>query len=387
MIKYKNKKLYLGNSAFANFFHKKGQSKNNFKFKPKLSTNKDSIIKLENKINLINIKPRFNWVTCFEPDSHLKKFYIKIMKSINFKKNYKISIGGFSFKDKPLLDKFSSKNFKKQILDPKKDFKIRNSIFLAETIIDKFENLEIDHKTPRLKFDILIVRHVLEHSRDIHNFIHKLMNFVKNEGYLVIEVPDCGRSMKYGDPSMIWEEHKYYFTYNNFINFCKTLGYKIIFKYSYKDSLDDSVVCCLQKKTTKSFFNKNYKDSLSLFKYYIALNKNFIYTKNTLNNYSKKGKIAIYGASHLTFSFINIFNLHKYFLFIIDDNKNKLNYLSPVNLSIVPLNQKNLSMVKYCLLGVNPNHHDSLKKKIHKINNKIKVFSIFPSTKYFYGKT
>ena len=55
------------------------------------------------------------------------------------------------------------------------------------------------------------------------------MFIIQNNGYLLLEIPDCNRAINTGDPTLYWEEHNYYFTSDTFKNFLKKRNYKLIY--------------------------------------------------------------------------------------------------------------------------------------------------------------
>ena len=85
-----------------------------------------------------------------------------------------------------------------------------------ETIQDKISKANTNKIIKRnKKADVLIVRHILEHSYNTINFIQSLKKLVNHDGYLIFEVPDCKESFSSTDYTTIWEEHILYFTENS----------------------------------------------------------------------------------------------------------------------------------------------------------------------------
>ena len=79
-------------------------------------------IKLVNPFPINELKPKFDWITCFEPENHLDELTNDIVKIINLKKNSKIL--GYSFKDETTLTRLKKKRFFKFIhIKPKRGFK------------------------------------------------------------------------------------------------------------------------------------------------------------------------------------------------------------------------------------------------------------------------
>lgn len=84
---------------------------------------------------------------------------------------------------------------------------------------DKF----IDDK----KFDVIIMSHVLEHVIDSREILEKLKNVLSDQGYLFIEVPNCG-SKKYLEESILTQPHIHHFTKQSIQKLLESLELKII---------------------------------------------------------------------------------------------------------------------------------------------------------------
>src|SRR5437868_1382223 len=62
------------------------------------------------------------------------------------------------------------------------------------------------------KFDLVVVRQVLEHIVDFENFFACVKLVLREDGLLFIDVPDFSPGSSVGDLSVLWEEHVSYFT-------------------------------------------------------------------------------------------------------------------------------------------------------------------------------
>ena len=369
-------KINLGLFPVLNRFYKyKNRSSPKYNFTLKI---KNSLICLDKPFPLNQLIPKHNWLTIFEPEDHLKNLSLTIKKFKKF--NSKSIIGSFSIKDKPLINFF--KNITKNIytLNPNKDFNKINKLASFESF-DKYFINNISFIRNKYKMcDLLIVRHVLEHSTNIKVFLSSLKKMIRKDGLLLLEVPDCEKQFNCGDITVLWEEHNFYFTESSLRFFLQSQGFEIIkfvrYKYPMEDSLavllkitndDSDVKPVLFKNTLLVTFQKNLFDQQKLF-------------RNFLTKYNKK--IIFYGAGHTTFAFIYILKIQSYVKCIIDDNPNKINKYSPFD-SIKIISSSSLNHIEHkqiCILGVNPSSHSNI------INNNKKFlfkggsfFSIFPN--------
>ena len=119
--------------------------------------NKLGCISLQNPFPVSELKPRFGWITCFEPEDHLDELVEKILTLQNI--NKKSIIGAFSFKDDTTLNRLNNIGFKNTWrIDPRLDLKISKKIFSIETLQDYFnknvfKNIMLNHQ----KCDILLL--------------------------------------------------------------------------------------------------------------------------------------------------------------------------------------------------------------------------------------
>ena len=83
------------------------------------------------------------------------------------------------------------------------------------------------------KFDIILMRHVLEHVFNLNNFLKKIKKNIKSKNsFLVIEVPNRNslwrRIMKKRWPGYFYPFHYYVFSKTFLINYLNKKGFKIV---------------------------------------------------------------------------------------------------------------------------------------------------------------
>ena len=158
--------------------------KNKFKKSPKFPfkvdiSERNGLISLNKPFPVHEIKPRFDWITCSEPEDHLDDLVDVLIQLPGISK--KSVIASFSFKDISTLERLKKKGFLNQwSIDPKEDLEIKDKKCSIETLQSKF-NLKSAAKILG-KYglaDIVIVRHVLEHSYNINNFVSSIKKLIK----------------------------------------------------------------------------------------------------------------------------------------------------------------------------------------------------------------
>ena len=345
-------------------------------------------IQLECPFPVEEIKPRYDWLTCFEPEDHLDNLVEKITNLPNI--NRDSIFAGYSFKDDSTLDRLKAKNYLNQWrISPKEDLGIKDSCASVETYQSIFNISKAEEIQCRLGYsDVVIVRHVIEHAYDLEQFVSAINMLTNPDGYIVWELPDCERSLNQGDCTTLWEEHIHYFTRFTIKQFLEDRGFSIVHFESYSYPLENSIVVITTKSKEKksnvihnmSIVNKECERAY-LFAEKLSERKKTVHFK--LNQFKKNnGPIAIFGAGHLAVTFISIMGLSDMIDIVIDDNPNKNGMIMPIgNIKIVGSDILNKGDIKLCLLGLNPQNQSKVIEKHNSFINTGGIFSsIFPGT-------
>ena len=128
------------------------------------------------------------------------------------------------------------------------------------------------------------------------------------------------------------------------------------------------------------------KSIFSLFKSKIETRTSKI--KKVLNQHKKDGKkIAIFGAGHLSIAFLSFHNLTGLVDVCLDDNPHKKGMYLPIGgVPIIGSEQLDASVYPFCLLGLNPQHHHTIRKKFQNyLGQGGQMPSIFPETQQYLG--
>ena len=161
-------------------------------------------------------------------------------------------------------------------------FPVINDFFTESTSLHLLEEY--------YKFDLVIVRHVLEHIQNLDDFIKGLNNILKNDGYVLFEVPDFTAFLDYFDYT-VWEEHVNYFVADT-MNYFFNLANLEMLKYEKVIFSGVSMVCIGKRKDKIMSMDGTYLKLLTekAEKY----KDNWLIFKNRLNKYLesevKKGK-------------------------------------------------------------------------------------------------
>lgn len=347
------------------------------------------LVHLSHLFPVSELRPRHDWITCFEPENHIDELARRITRLPNV--NQSTIFLGFSFKDDTTLNRIRDLGFDSvSSISPSLDLDIFDHLANVETIQNRFTELPTDqifrnHKRP----DVLIARHVLEHFYDLPAFLRKIRTVIADSGYVVLEVPDCERGLSLGDCSVLWEEHVFYFTRNTLLMVMARGGFEVIDSFSVPYPLEDSLIIIARKSKSEDH-QRGFPPTSVLetentraFKFVELLHTRRASIVERLA-YTKKsgGKIALFGAAHLSFTFVSLHGLESLIDFFVDDDSNKRDLIAPVGgKRIVGSEQLYSSPPTICLLGVNPIKHQMIVSRHVRYTDSGGIFaSIFPGT-------
>ncbi len=341
------------------------------------------IIQLKKPFPLKELKPKFDWINYNEPEEHLDKLVNKLNKLKNINKDN--IIAGAGYKELSILNRFKKLGFKNTwVLNSKKDLKIKDKNHNLETIQDRISKISkrklIIKKKPA---DIFIARHILEHTYSTIDFINSLQSMINDNGYLVVEVPDCENSLKNSDYAMLWEEHLFYFTETSLKKLFLENGYEIKYFERYRYSYENVLIIILKKKTNYKLKSIKIKKPLINFSFK-KLKKDQTLIYNKIKKIIYKGyKVCLFGTGHVACTFIKMLELSDLIDLVVDDNKKKFGmYLPNLNCKI----KKSKELKKYnkllIILGVNSESEKKIIKELIKINSSIKFCSVYNNSDY-----
>ena len=355
----------------------------------KLMLNKETgLVRLESPFPVDDVRPRYDWLTCFEPEDHLDDMVEKILKLPNIDKNSVFA--GYSFKDDSTLARIDAKGFHNiWRIEPEDDLGISDLCANVETYQDIFNIAKAKQIQKKRNYaDVMIVRHVVEHAYDLPDFVLAISSLIHDDGYIVWELPDCESALSNGDCTTIWEEHIHYFTGHTFKQMLETSGFAIVHYESVPYPQEDSLIVITKK-------NEKGKSSFALDKSAINIENVRAYEfakkvterkkniQEKLRKIKKEGKnIVLFGAGHLSVAFLAMMEISDLIDFVIDDNPNKKGMIMPIG-GIKILGSESLysRKVDLCLLGLNPVNQPKVIAKHALFEKNGGLFSsIFPGT-------
>ncbi|EJO77783.1 MULTISPECIES: class I SAM-dependent methyltransferase [Leptospira] len=223
------------------------------------------------------------------------------------------------------------------------------------------------------KFDVIIARQVLEHITDLEDFISGINYVLKDDGALVVEIPDSDWNLEYLDYTL-WEEHVNYFTIESLINLFSFYGYKLV---HYEVTL-------FSGRTIIAYFQKSGKilkqTSFTRKGKVIRYGKMFKIFKEKFSKYISKYKRSVmYGCGARSANFVNFMDIKNYLSYFIDDQTEKQNLYVPGSRLQIISSDKLSEKIDHVLLGVNTENENRVLTK--RLNKGITYNSILPPSR------
>lgn len=332
------------------------------------------------------LHPTYDWIHYNEPEGHLDDLVEIVMNLPDVNANS--TFLGLSHFEDSTLDRLNKKqylNVSRLIIDKK--YKQCNTLSVIGTVQHYLEHKNIEKITQfNKKPSVIIVRDTLEHAHQPMMFLNALRSMVDESGYVVFEVPDYQKNFDSYDYSALWEEHISYFTPHTFLRCLNTARFEVKVFKQYEYDLQDYLVAIVKPFPTNAIVNDCYpilnSENTMLEQYASSYKQLRSHFKDVLLGHRKKGKIAMFGAGHLSCHFINLMDLSDLIDFVIDDHPKKCGmYMPGSKLPIV--SSLSLREVRLCLLGLSQESEKKVIQKHADFVDKGGIFaSIFPTSRF-----
>lgn len=302
-----------------------------------------------------SVVPRAGWIKFTEPELHLDDLIEKIIALPNISPDS--NFGGLSSKDDSILERFSTKGFRKNWrIDPERDVGFLGNSAGVAWIQEAFnEPLAARLRAERGRSDVLIARHFLEHVPHIESFAAAARELLNPGGFLVLEVPDCGAGFEIGDVSILWEEHHICFTAATLERALMLSGFDVVFSHEYEFPNETCLVAVATPKPAPSPDADHLLTATKAeFERFASFVSNFPNRRQRLRGlleaWRAHGPIALYGAGHHTNTFINALGVGDLIAMVVDDNPHKTGKFLPCSdIPVVPSENLKFGEVAACL--------------------------------------
>jgi hypothetical protein len=307
----------------------------------------------------------YDWLFAREPEEHLDEVVEQIAALPGI--GPRSVIAGLTYKDDSTVERFAKKGFANTCrVQLAEDLGVSNPNASIETVQklttpDRMAEIAVR----RGQADVLIVRHITEHTEDPAAFLGGLAELVKPGGILMLEVPDCTQSLQLNDYCMLWEEHSLYLTPATFAPLSSLGGFEPIRTDVYPRPFENSLVQLARKTSGAGRYTADpaaLAQNGWLKHYAAAFEPTRRETRTKLQEIrATRGPIALFGAGHLACAFANFLDVADLIDFVADDTPEKQGkFLPGARLPILPSAQLVERGVALCLLALSINNEDKV---------------------------
>lgn len=316
------------------------------------------LIQISHPAPVEEIRRRWDWISYNEPEGHLDALVDELAGQPGI--THESSIGAIVFGADTTIPRFQQRGFQRTWrIDLQRDLGVNDRNAGTETIQDRLTLETASTIVQRLgQFDLLVVRHMVEHAHAPRRFLAAIRSLLKPGGLAVFEVPDCEQAFATCDYSILWEEHVFYFMAVTFRHCLEAAGfavmaiqrpaYSLVALTRAKPSVADDTkglsadLVAVEKARMKSF-----ADSLPKKQNAIGA----FLTEARVQG----GSIAFFGAGHLACMYINLLQLKLHLDCIVDDHPKKRGLFLPGSrLPILGSESLTQRGIKLCLSALSP---------------------------------
>lgn len=219
-------------------------------------------------------------------------------------------------------------------------------------------------------WDCVILRQVLEHISDLNDFGNALHGLLREQGLLVIEVPDSRNNFD-GLDYALWEEHVNCFTPKTLDRFLIRHGFRTI--HSYTSVFSGVCLTAIARKVANVEHSvtqparedhEALQSEISQFRAWSAEFPAFQKAVHLeIQRYAELGDVVIFGVGSRSSNFINMLELGPYVAYAVDDRREKQHKYMPYSgLKIYPANEmaSRIHRPHLVLLGVNGENEEAV---------------------------
>jgi cupin fold WbuC family metalloprotein len=328
-----------------------------------------------------------SWVSYIEPEGHLDQLVEELCAQPNAGPHWRV--GGVTYKDDSTLERLRKRGWQNLCsLDLVADLEITDGATDLAVIQEHLTRERARRiATTHGRFDVLLVRHILEHTLSPRGFLAALTELITPEGLIIFECPDSQQAFLHREYTVLWEEHLWYFTPELFTQFFGHFDLHLERVHIYPYAVENSLVAFVSPRAFSTGHRRPSPamvaaELASMRRYAGGFSRQKIAWQEWIGQ--STGRVAAFGAGHAMTSFINFFELKEQIAFVADDHPMKQGLFLPGNDRVVkPSSALHEGGIDYCLMGLSTESEIKvLARQTAAQNAGVRFVSIFASSSH-----
>ena len=152
---------------------------------------------------------------------------------------------------------------------------------------------------------VVVLRHLLEHARDLDAFLSGLQGGLRAADLCLIEVPDSQGLLVAGDLSQLWEEHTAYFTSESLRAALQSAGFDLIAERTMTSEGEDLCLVIVRRGTAVRPTRAPMR-SASAEEFFDRLPAQLMRLRVALKERAEQRKVVVFGANHMAGLFLDL---------------------------------------------------------------------------------
>ena len=235
-------------------------------------------------------------------------------------------------------------------------------------------------------FDAVFLRHVVEHVSDLDGFFTGIRTLLRDEGLLVLELPEVEESFSLGSPAILWEEHLNYFTPALAEHMLKRFGFQVCDRRNYVFG-GGSMAFVARKRAAPvscALTPPDPSPTIDLLKRFAGgIERHRTELKSLVSSAKAAGyQVLVYGAAPRSCLLVSVSEIADMIDFVVDDRQDIQHRLMPgTPHAVQPLTEVAGSVGKklLCLLGVGSENEFKVRARVDEAVDADTVYvSLFP---------
>ncbi|HEX4610741.1 MAG TPA: class I SAM-dependent methyltransferase [Urbifossiella sp.] len=348
-------------------------------------------LQLASAVPAEELRPRFDWVAYNEPERHLDEVASTVRGLPGVTPDS--VVGAVTRMDDSALRRLAALGLPKIWRADPADLGLAAGVTGTESVQAAFGPAAADRLAGRHgRPDVLLARHLLEHSDDVHRTLAAARGLVRPGGYVVFEMPDVRKALERGDYTGVWEEHQTYFTPATLRQLLAAGGFEVVSLTRHYYPQEDMLVAVARPGAGAAGALSDRELAFEVERadrYVRGFSRVRDRVRDAVAGHARGGRgVAALGAGHVCAAFINLYGLADVFDFVADDDPRKQGLFMPGSrLPVRPSADLVARGTGLCLMTVRSEIEAAVAAKNATFTTRGGVLaSVFPDSPYALGR-